>query len=211
MNIRSDPLTSPKYRIGEPVRRTEDPTLLRGEGRYTDDLNEPEQAYAHMVRSPHAHGVLRGVNAEAARKMPGVLAVYTGADLAACGPHKCMLDFKQRDGSPMKRPIRRSLASDKVRFVGDPVACVVADSAVQAKDAAEAVEIDIEPLPAVALASAAAEPDAPQLYDDVPGTVAYSSSTHRTKSTMNGEIATRKSSGSAMARLALRAGSGGRR
>src|SRR2546428_12691604 len=122
-----------------------------------------------MVRRPHAHGVLRGVDAEAARKMPGVLAVYTAADLAAYGPHKCMLDFKQRDGSPMKRPIRRSLASDKVRFVGDPVACVVADSAVRAKDAAEAGELDIEPVPAGALASAGAKPGAPQLYDDGPG------------------------------------------
>src|SRR2546427_10856320 len=165
-------LAQPEYRIGEPVPGTEDPTLLRGEGRYTDDLNDPGQAYAHMVRSPHAHGVLRGVDAGAARKMPGVLAIYTGADLAAYGPHKCMLDFKQRDGSAMKRPVRKSLASDKVRFVGDPVACVVANSAVQAKDAAEAVELDIEPLPAVALASAAAKPGAPQLYDDVPGNVA---------------------------------------
>src|SRR2546426_6474337 len=156
-------LAQAEYRIGEPVRRTEDPTLLRGEGRYTDDLNEPGQAYAHIVRSPHAHGVLRGVDAEAARKMPGVIAIYTGADLAAYGPHKCMLDFKQRDGSPMKRPIRRSLASGKVRFVGDPVACVVARSAVQAKDAAEAVELDIEPLPAGGLARAGGKPSEPQL------------------------------------------------
>src|SRR6185436_891698 len=157
--------------IGEPVPRTEDPTLLRGEGRYTDDLNEPGQAYACMVRSPHAHGVLRKIDAETARGMPGVLAVYTAADLTGYGPHKCMLDFKQRDGSAMNKPIRRALAQGKVRFVGDPVACVVADSAVRAKDAAEAVELDIEPLPAVALASAAARPDAPQLYDDVPGNV----------------------------------------
>src|SRR5947207_3524096 len=141
------------YGIGKPVQRTEDPTLLRGEGRYTDDLNEPGQAYAWMVRSPYAHGVLRKIDVEKAKSMPGVLAVYTATDLAAYGPHKCMLDFKQRDGSPMKRPIRRSLASDKVRFVGDPVACVVANSAGQAKDAAEAVELDIEPLPAVALRS----------------------------------------------------------
>src|SRR5437879_13425053 len=97
-----------KYAVGEPVQRTEDPLLLRGEGRYTDDLNEPRQAYAHMVRSPHSHGVLRGVNAEAARKMPGVLAVYTGADLAAYGPHKGLLDFKQGDGWTMKRAIRSS-------------------------------------------------------------------------------------------------------
>src|SRR2546428_12993158 len=122
-----------------------------------------------MVRSPHAHGALRGVNAEAARKMPGVLAVYTGADLAAYGPHKCMLDFKQRDGSAMKRPVRKSLASDKVRFVGDPVACVVANSAVQAKDAAEAVELDIEPLPAAAAASDARQPRAPPRSRPVPG------------------------------------------
>jgi carbon-monoxide dehydrogenase large subunit len=169
MNIGSQ---STEHRIGEPVRRQEDPTLLRGEGRYTDDLNEPGQAYAYVVRSPHAHGVLRGVNATAARKMPGVLAVYTAADLAVYGPHKCALDFKQRDGSPMRKPIRKSLAADKVRFVGDPVACVVAKTAVQAKDAAEAVELDIEALPAVALASEAAKPGAPQLYDDVPGNIA---------------------------------------
>src|SRR4051812_3088390 len=100
-------------RIGEPVLRTEDPVLLRGEGRYTDDLSEPGQVYACMVRSQHAHGVLREINTERARQMPGVLAVYTGHDLAAYGPHKCALDFKQRDGSPMKKPVRRSLATDK--------------------------------------------------------------------------------------------------
>jgi carbon-monoxide dehydrogenase large subunit len=160
-----------RYGVGQPVLRTEDPVLLRGEGRYTDDLNEPGQAYAWMVRSPHAHGVLRGIDVERAKGMPGVLAVYTGKDLEKYGPHKCALDFKNRDGSPMKKPVRRSLPTDKVRFVGDPVACVVAQSAVQAKDAAEAVELDIEPLPAVAVASAAARPGAPQLYDDVPGNV----------------------------------------
>ena len=159
------------FGIGEPVRRTEDPTLLRGQGRYTDDIDEPGQAYAYIVRSQYAHGVLKGVSVEAARRMPGVLAVYTAKDLAAYGPHKCALDFKQRDGSPMRKPIRRSLASDKVRFVGDPVACVVAQSYLQAKDAAEAVEVDIDPLPAVTLPSQAAQPGAPQLYDDVPGNV----------------------------------------
>jgi len=159
------------FAIGEPVRRTEDPTLLRGQGRYTDDINEPGQAYAYIVRSQYAHGVLKGISAEAAKRMPGVLAVYTAKDLAAYGPHKCALDFKQRDGSPMKRPVRKSLASDKVRWVGDPVACVVAETYVQAKDAAEAVELDIEALPAVTLPSEAAKPGAPQLYDDVPGNV----------------------------------------
>src|SRR5438309_2848527 len=161
----------PNYRIGERVERTEDPQLLRGAGRYTDDVNEPGQAYAYVVRSPHAHGRLQGIDAERAKRMSGVLAIYTAADLAGYGPHKCALDFKQRDGTPMKRPVRKSLASDKVRFVGDPVACVVAETALQAKDAAEAVELDIEPLPAVATASEAAAPGAPQLYDDVPGNV----------------------------------------
>jgi carbon-monoxide dehydrogenase large subunit len=160
-----------RYGVGQPVQRTEDPVLLRGEGRYTDDLNEPGQAYAWMVRSPHAHGIIKGINIEAAKRMPGVLAVYVGDDLKSYGPHKCALDFKNRDGSPMRRPIRKSLASDKVRFVGDPVACVIAETAVQAKDAAEAVELDIEALPAVSRASEAAKPGAPQLYGDVPGNV----------------------------------------
>jgi len=142
--------------------------------------------------------------------MPGVLAVYTAADLAAYGPHKCMLDFKQRDGSPMKRPIRRSLASGKVRFVGDPVACVVAETAVAAKDAAEAVELDIEPLPAVALATRRPSLVRRSSTTTFPATVPYSSSTQRMKSKTNGETATRKSSGSSMAKLASRAGSGGR-
>src|SRR5262249_10418847 len=103
--------------------------------------------------------------------MPGVLAIYTAEDLKAYGPHKCALDFKNRDGSPMKRPVRKSLATGKVRFVGDPVAWGVAESGREGKDAAEAVEPDTEPLPAVTLASAAAKPGAPQLYDDVPGNV----------------------------------------
>src|SRR2546423_1455142 len=162
---------TPNSDIGQPVRRTEDASLLSGKGRYTDDFNEPGQAYAAIVRSPHAHGVLRNIDSEAAKRIPRVLAVYTAADLGSYGPHKCALDFKQRDGTPMRRPVRKSLASGKVRFVGDPVACVVAQTAMQARDAAEAVELDIEPLPAVTTASEAAAPGAPQLYDDVPGNV----------------------------------------
>src|SRR5687767_3947607 len=157
--------------IGQPVRRTEDPTLLRGEGRYTDDLNQPGQAYAYIVRSPYAHGVIKGIDLEKAKAMPGVLAIYTAANLAAYGPLKCALDFKQRNGTPMHKPIRRALAADKVRFGGDPVACVVAETYMQAKDAAEAVEVDIEPLPAVTVASEAVKPGAPQLYDEVPDNV----------------------------------------
>jgi aerobic carbon-monoxide dehydrogenase large subunit len=174
MNDRSqaEALSMAKYGIGQPVPRTEDPVLLRGEGRYTDDVNEPGQAYAYIVRSPHAHGILRTVNTAPAKAMPGVLAVYTAEDLAAYGSHKCVVPLVNRDGTPMKKPERRSLASGKVRFVGDPVAFVVAETYRQAKDAGEAIELDIEPLPAVSLASEAAREGAPQLYDDVPGNLA---------------------------------------
>jgi carbon-monoxide dehydrogenase large subunit len=161
-----------KYGIGQPVRRTEDPVLVQGQGRYTDDLNLPDQAYAVFVRSRNAHGVIRGIDTNTAKGMPGVLAVYTGKDLAAYGTLKCVVPFKNRDGSEMKKPKRVSLHTDKVRFVGDPVAVVIAETLAQAKDAAEAVELDIEALPAVTRASEAVAQGAPQLYDDVPGNVA---------------------------------------
>ena len=148
-----------KFGVGQPVPRMEDPTLLRGRGRYTDDINLAGQAYAVMVRSRIAHGILKGIDTTAARAMPGVLAVYTHADLDAAGfgPLKCPMNIPQRDGSPMKTPPRPSLAKGKVRFVGEAVACVVAETAVQAKDAAEAVELDIEELPAVTSPAEGAE------------------------------------------------------
>jgi len=161
-----------KFGVGQPVPRTEDPRLVRGEGRYTDDVNLPSQAYAAIVRSRHAHGVIRNIDLAEARKMPGVLGAYTAADLTSYGTLKCGVPFKNRDGSPMNKPVRPALASGRVRFVGDPVAFVVAETATQARDAAEAVELDIETLPAVTRASEAAKPGAPQLYDDAPGNVA---------------------------------------
>ncbi|MBI5131379.1 MAG: xanthine dehydrogenase family protein molybdopterin-binding subunit [Rhodopseudomonas palustris] len=163
-----------KFGVGQPVRRKEDDTLLRGKGRYTDDCSLPGQFYAVMVRSPHAHGVIRGIGTEAAQAMPGVCAVYTGADLAAAGytPFTCGLPMKSRDGTPLLQTNRPALATDKVRFVGDPVAFVVAKTLAQARDAAEAVELDIEPLDAVTDADAAMQPGAPQLYDHIPANVA---------------------------------------
>ena len=106
--------------------------------------------------------------------MPGVLGVWTGADLAAAGygPFTCGLPLKSRDGSPLLQTNRPALTTDKVRFVGDPVAFVVAETLAQARDAAEAVELDIEPLPAVTDAAEAAKPGAPQLYDHIPNNVA---------------------------------------
>lgn len=163
-----------KYGVGQPVRRKEDDTLVRGKGRYTDDFNLPGKAYAVVVRSTHAHGVIRGIGTDAARTMPGVLGVWTGKDLDAAGygPFTCGLPLKSRDGSPLLQTNRQPLATDKVRFVGDPVAFVVADTLAQARHAAEAVELDIEPLPAVTDPEEATKPGAPQLYDHIPNNVA---------------------------------------
>ncbi|RED34373.1 xanthine dehydrogenase molybdenum binding subunit apoprotein [Rhodopseudomonas thermotolerans] len=163
-----------KFGVGQPVRRKEDETLLRGKGRYTDDCNLPGQFYAVMVRSPHPHGIIRGIGTEAAKAMPGVCAIYTGADLTAAGyaPFSSGLPLKSRDGTPLKQTHHGALATDKVRFVGDPVACVIAKTLAQARDAAEAVELDIEPLPAVTDAEAALQPGAPQLYDHIENNVA---------------------------------------
>jgi carbon-monoxide dehydrogenase large subunit len=160
-----------KFGIGQPVPRQEDPTLLRGQGRYTDDVALEGQAFCVMVRSPYAHGVIRRIGTEAARAMPGVLGVFTAADMAAYGPMKSVLPLKNKDGSPLINIERGPLAADRVRFVGDPVAFVVAETRDQAKDAAEAVEMEVDALDAVTEASAAAAPGAPQLYDHVPGNV----------------------------------------
>ncbi|MFN3657892.1 MAG: xanthine dehydrogenase family protein molybdopterin-binding subunit [Pseudolabrys sp.] len=165
-------LSLTKFGVGQPVPRTEDPTLLRGEGRYTDDVNRPGQAYAVMVRSRDAHGVIRAIDTDAAKKMPGVLAVLTAADLSGYGAFKCSMPLKSRDGSPIRFTPRPALAADKVRFVGDPVACVIAGTLAQAKDAAEAVALHVEPLPAVLDPEEAIKPGAPLLYDAVPNNIA---------------------------------------
>src|SRR5580700_1405100 len=163
-----------KYGVGQPVRRKEDDTLVRGKGKYTDDFNLPGQAYAWIVRSSHAHGVIRGIDTSAAKAMPGVLGVWTGTDLAAAnyGPYTCGLPLKSRDGTPLKQTNRTALMTDKVRYVGDPIAFVVAETLAQARDAGEAIAIDIDPLPAVTDPTEAAKPGAPQLYDHIPNNVA---------------------------------------
>src|SRR4051812_5263088 len=163
-----------KYGVGQPVRRKEDDTLVRGKGKYTDDFSLPGQVYAWIVRSSHAHGVIRSVDTTAAKAMPGVVGVWTGTDMEAAGhgPFTCGLPLKNRDGSPLLQTNRTALMTDKVRYVGDPVAFVVAETVAQARDAAEAVVVEIEPLPAVTSAEEAAKPGAPQLYDHIPNNVA---------------------------------------
>jgi carbon-monoxide dehydrogenase large subunit len=169
-----DAIALQKYGVGQPVRRKEDDRLVRGKGKYTDDFTLPNQAYAWMVRSSHAHGIIKRIETSGAKAMPGVFGVWTGADLASANynPFICGLPLKSRDGSPLLQTNRPALATDKVRFVGDPLAVVVAETAAQARDAAEAVEVDIEPLPAVTNAAEAAKPGAPQLYEHIPNNVA---------------------------------------
>jgi carbon-monoxide dehydrogenase large subunit len=173
MNLQSPPrdLSLEKFAVGQPVPRTEDPKLVRGEGRFTDDIVLPGQLYAVIVRSRHGHGIIKSIDTDGARKMPGVLAVYTGTDIKAAGlgTIKCAVNFPNRDKTEMRKPARPGLAIDKVRYFGDPVACVVAETPLQAKDAAEAVSVDIAPLPAVTRMQDAVKPDAPQLYSDAPG------------------------------------------
>ena len=174
MNLQDDPhrLAVLKFAIGQPVRRTEDPVLVRGAGCYTDDVRLAGEAYAVIVRSRIAHGVIKCIDTSAARRLPGVLAAFTGADLAAYGTLKCIVPFNNRDGTPMKRPPRPALPTDKVRFVGDPIAFVVAETLLQAKDAAEAVEVAIDPLPAVVSPREAITPGAPLLHEEAPGNIA---------------------------------------
>jgi len=161
-----------KLGVGQPVPRSEDPTLVRGAGYYADDVSRPGQVYAVIVRSVVAHGNIRGIDTAAAKAMPGVIAVYTAADLTDYGPLKSTLPLKNRDGSPIRYTPRPALSGDKVRYVGDAVACVIAETVAQAKDAAEAVVLDLEPLPAVLTPADAVKHGAPLLFDAVPNNIA---------------------------------------
>ena len=171
MNIHVTDPSELKFGVGQPVRRMEDATLVRGAGSYTDDLAVEGQLYGVFVRSPQAHGRLLGVDAAAARAMPGVAGVFTAADLEGQGyrDFRAIVSFPNRDGSKMAATPRGAFAADRVRYVGDPVALVVAASEREARDAAEAVVLDIEPLPALASMEAAEAPGAPAIYDSVPG------------------------------------------
>ena len=159
------------YAIGQAVTRREDPRLLRGEGKYFDDLTVPRVTHAAMVRSPHGHADIKKVDVRAAAQMPGVLAVLTGADYKAdgLGSIPCDMPRKRRDGSPMYKPFRPAVMADRVRYVGQIVAVVVAETAAQARDAAERVEVEYAPLKPVVEAPDAAKPGAPLLWSDCAG------------------------------------------
>src|SRR6266404_709687 len=156
-----------QFGIGQPVRRVEDRRFLTGRGHYLDDIVRPRQAYAVMLRSPHAHARIRAIDTKAAAG-PGVLAVLTGAVLAqdGIGTIPCMSGVANRDKSAMATPPRHAIARDRVRHVGDTVAMVVAETLAAARDAAERIAVDYEPLPAVVDAARALLPDRPAVWDE---------------------------------------------
>jgi len=161
--------------IGAPVRRKEDQRFITGKGQYTDDINRPGQAYAVFVRSPHAHAEIKGIDASAARKSPGCLAVYTGADTAKdkVGNLICGWMIHSKDGTPMKAGVHPVLAQGKVRYVGDHVAVVIAETLAQARDAAEAVQVTYNVLPAAMDAASTQSAGQPQIHAEAPNNTVY--------------------------------------
>ncbi|HLI22113.1 MAG TPA: xanthine dehydrogenase family protein molybdopterin-binding subunit [Stellaceae bacterium] len=164
-----------EFALGQPVSRFEDPRLLRGGGRYVDDMVLPRMAYGYVLRSPHAHARIRSIDTKAAKAAPGVLAVLTGADWEASGWGDLPVPtgMKRRDGSPSYKPRFPALVKDRVRWVGDYVAFVVAETLSQAADAAELIAVDYEPLPAVISGEDAVKPNAAKVWDDCPNNVCF--------------------------------------
>ncbi len=159
--------------IGASVRRKEDLRFLSGRGQYTDDINRPGQLHAFILRSPHAHARITALDTAAAKGMPGVRAVYTGADMAAVGGIPCGWQIHNKDGTPMAEPKHPVLAEGKVRHVGDPVAVVVADTRQHARDAAEAITVSYEVLPSATTMAQAQAPGAPAVHEAVPSNLCY--------------------------------------
>ena len=161
--------------IGASEKRTEDLRFITGKGRYTDDINRPGQSYAYFIRSPHAHATIKKIDASAALKAPGVVAVLTGADAVAdkIGAHVCGWTIHSKDGSAMKAGAYPALAHGKALYVGDPVAVVIADAYSRAKDAAEKVVVDYGVLPAVVDTASAARPGQPQVHDLAPNNTLF--------------------------------------
>src|SRR5690554_5185039 len=155
-----------EFGIGQAVSRFEDPKLVQGRGNFVHDVVLPGQTYAVLLRSPHAHARIRSIESAGAAAMPGVLGVFTEADLAADGLGQTAMTIRRQrpDGSPMFAQAHRGLARERVRYVGDPLALVVAETLAEAKDAAEAIEVDYEPLPAVTATAEAARPGAPAVW-----------------------------------------------
>jgi len=161
--------------IGASVVRKEDKRFITGKGRYVDDVKLVGMSYAHFVRSPHAHAKVKSIDSSEAMKTPGVIAVLTGSELVAdkIGNLICGWAITSKDGTPMKMGAWPAMAPETVRFVGQAVAVVIAESKNQARDAAESVAVDYEELPVVADIAAAIAPGAPQLHPEAPGNIIY--------------------------------------
>ncbi|OAN94422.1 xanthine dehydrogenase family protein molybdopterin-binding subunit [Sulfitobacter geojensis] len=159
--------------IGASSKRREDVRFLTGNGKYTDDINMRGQAYVHFLRSDVAHGTLTKVDTSAADAMPGVVQIFTGEDFAEIGGMPCGWQVTDKHGDPMQEPKHPVLAHGKVRHVGEPIAAVVAETLAQARDAAEAIEVDIAELPAVVNMKDAVKDGAPKVHDDLPGNLCY--------------------------------------
>ncbi|MFQ5625668.1 MAG: xanthine dehydrogenase family protein molybdopterin-binding subunit, partial [Methyloligellaceae bacterium] len=161
-----------KYGIGQPVRRKEDVRFLTGKGTYIDDIARENLAHAVVLRSPHAHAKILALDTSEAETMPGVLAIISAKDWVAEDfqpmPTKSVVNTKI-DGTPLNQPPRHCLAIDRARYVGEPVALIVAETPEQARDAAEVIEVDYEELDAVTDQVKALEPGAPQIWDDIEG------------------------------------------
>jgi carbon-monoxide dehydrogenase large subunit len=164
-----------EFAIGQSVSRFEDPRLVQGRGSYTDDVQMPGMAYGVLVRSPHGHAKILSIDTAAAKAAPGVRAVITAADWKAAKLNDLPshAGLKRRDGSPLLKPRYPVLAEDRVRWVGDPVAFVVADTPAQALDAAELVEIVYEVLPAVVSTAEAVKAIAPRVYEEAPDNISF--------------------------------------
>ena len=161
--------------IGQSIKRKEDQRFLTGGGTYTDDVSAVNQTHAYFLRSPHAHANIRSIRLDQARAAPGVVGIFTGADLAAAkvGTLPCGWLITDVNGQPMKEPPHPCLAQGKVRHVGDQVAVVIAETLNQAKDAAALIEVDYDVLPAVVNAADARKPGAAVLHDGVPDNTSY--------------------------------------
>ncbi len=161
--------------VGTPVRRREDYRFLTGQGTYTDDIDRPHQLHAYILRSPHAHARITGIDTSAAASTPGVAAIYTGKDMAAdgVGGLPCGWQIHSKDGSPMAEPPHPPLAVDRVRHVGDPVAVVIAETLAQAREAAEQLRVDFVEEPSVVDPAEALKPGAPQVFAEAPGNLCY--------------------------------------
>ncbi|MEA2524157.1 MAG: aerobic carbon-monoxide dehydrogenase large subunit [Thermomicrobiales bacterium] len=177
---------APQKMVGQAIKRREDPRLITGAGNYLDDVRLPGLSYAALVRSPHAHAKIKGIDTSAAAGMPGVLGVFTGDDFMDLNPLPAAW---QAGGVKNNAVTPRVLAVKEVHQAGDPVAVVVADSLVQARDAAEAVVVDWEPLPAVVDAKKATQPGAPQLHEEAPNNIVLEWSCGKDAATVDAALA----------------------